>query len=169
MTSDSPERIALLQALRREGREFSLTTVFFHQLVAERLGLSPTDHRCADILSRSGPVSAGELAERTGLTTGAITGVVDRLERAGLVRREKDPNDRRRVIVRPAWGEEREQALAVLFEPVWRGFVEICESYTDGELRLMTEFLSRFRTMAQEEARKLRTQGSARTRGIAAD
>src|SRR5262245_4534642 len=78
----------------------STATIMFHQAVADRLGLHPTDHKCADILFLKGPLSAGELAELTGLTTGAITGVIDRLEGAGFVRREDDPRDRRRVIVR---------------------------------------------------------------------
>jgi len=99
VSSNSPERDALLTALAREARQYSTSTVLFHQVIAERLGLNPTDHKCAEILSRTGPLTAGELADHTGLTTGAITGVVDRLERAGFVRRDRDPEDRRRHIV----------------------------------------------------------------------
>ena len=82
-------------------REISTVTILFHQAIADRLGMNVTDHKCAGILARSGPITAGELARRTGLTTGAITGVIDRLEQAGFARRARDPGDRRRVIIEP--------------------------------------------------------------------
>ena len=74
-------------------------SIMFHQAVADRLGLNVTDHKCVDLLLLNGPLTAGELAQKTGLTTGAVTAVIDRLERAGFARREDDPHDRRRVIV----------------------------------------------------------------------
>src|SRR5216117_3098234 len=89
-------RAELLAALNEAARRQSTATVLFHAAVAERLGLSATDHKYADLIARQGPMTAGELADRAGLTTGAITGVLDRLERAGWVRRERDPHDRRR-------------------------------------------------------------------------
>src|SRR6266852_1771624 len=101
MSRHSPRRAVLLAALFREFREMSAATIMFHQAIADRLGMNITDHKCADILSRTGPITAGELAQRTGLTTGAITGVIDRLEKAGFVCRAKDPSDRRRVILSP--------------------------------------------------------------------
>lgn len=156
MSSNSPERDALLGALTREARQYSTSTVLFHQVVAERLGLNPTDHKCAEILSRTGPRTAGELAELTGLTTGAITGVVDRLERAGFVRRDRDPEDRRRVIVQPAWGPEVERMVGGLFAGLQSAFAEICGSYSDAELRVILDFMERCRAMNHEEARRLR-------------
>ena len=156
MSSNSPERDALLTALAREARQYSTSTVLFHQVIAERLGLNPTDHKCAEILSRTGPLTAGELADHTGLTTGAITGVVDRLERAGFVRRDRDPEDRRRVIVQPAWGPEVERKVGGLFASLQASFAEICGSYSDVELRVILDFMERCRAMNHEEARKLR-------------
>ncbi|HEY4258905.1 MAG TPA: MarR family transcriptional regulator, partial [Schlesneria sp.] len=85
----------------------------FHQSVADRLGLNVTDHKCLDFLLLDGPLTAGELAQRTSLTTGAITSVLDRLERVGFVQRQPDPNDRRRVIVHPIM--ERLGQIGVLF------------------------------------------------------
>src|SRR5687767_15738873 len=67
--------------------------------IAARAGITPTDLESLDLLRRLGPMTAGRLAELTGLTTGAITGMIDRLERRGYARREADPSDRRRVIV----------------------------------------------------------------------
>jgi DNA-binding MarR family transcriptional regulator len=71
----------------------------FDNLAAQRLGVNLTDLHCLNIIERRGSVTAGELATDAGLTSGAITGVIDRLERAGYARRERDPNDRRRVGV----------------------------------------------------------------------
>src|SRR5262245_33252986 len=83
------------------GWELSTAVVLFHEAVAARLGLSAADHRALGLISRSGAVTAGELAQRTGLSPGAVTGLVDRLEQGGHVRRTRDPADRRRVLVEP--------------------------------------------------------------------
>src|SRR6185369_8348500 len=85
------------------GRELSTRTIMFHQTIADCLGIAPTDHKCLGFIAEADhPGTAGELATWTGLTTGAITGVIDRLEAAGLAARERDPHDRRRVVVRAA-------------------------------------------------------------------
>ncbi|HEX2301109.1 MAG TPA: MarR family transcriptional regulator, partial [Pseudonocardiaceae bacterium] len=82
-------------------RRHSTATVLFHHAIAERLGLGPTDHKCLDLLVERGTLTGTELAAITGLTSGAITGVVARLERAGYLRREPDPQDGRRQLLRP--------------------------------------------------------------------
>jgi DNA-binding MarR family transcriptional regulator len=165
VSSNSPERDALLRALAREARQYSTSTVLFHQVVAERLGLNPTDHKVAELLSRTGPLTAGELAEHTGLTTGAITGVVDRLERGGFVRRDRDPEDRRRVIVQPTWGTEKVAKAEGLFASLLASYTAICESYSDAELRVILDFMERCRAMNHEEARRLRAAAGGEARG----
>ncbi|MGM1064032.1 MarR family winged helix-turn-helix transcriptional regulator [Saccharothrix sp. Mg75] len=81
-------------------RETSALTAQVHGRLAERMGLSPTDEKCLDLALRAGgPVTAGRIAELSGLSTGAVTGVIDRLERAGYARRVRDPHDRRKVFV----------------------------------------------------------------------
>src|SRR3954452_17871332 len=85
------------------GRELSTRTIVFHQTIADCLGIAATDHKCLGfIVEADHPVTAGELATMTGLTTGAITAVIDRLEAAKLASRECDPHDRRRVVVKAA-------------------------------------------------------------------
>src|SRR5580700_8824106 len=98
MSRPSKKRLELTGALNLAMREASGLGVLFSQEVARRLGIASTDLECLDYLGR-GPIAAGELAELTGLTTGAITGVIDRLERAGLARRSRDVADRRKVLV----------------------------------------------------------------------
>jgi DNA-binding MarR family transcriptional regulator len=149
-------RSQLLQALSEEARQFSTTTVLLHAAIAERLGLNITDHKAADLLIRRGPMTAGELADLTGLTTGAVTGIIDRLEQAGFARREKDPDDRRRVIVRIAMKPDVERRVGRLFGPLAETTAELAESYSDKDLGLILGFMQRAREMSAEYAARLR-------------
>jgi DNA-binding MarR family transcriptional regulator len=97
--SRAKARAALLEELENAVRRSSAQGAIFSQTVASRAGISSSDMECLDFLNLEGRVTAGRLAEVTGLTTGAITGVVDRLEKAGLVRRERDDSDRRKVFI----------------------------------------------------------------------
>jgi len=164
MSRHSPKRSEVLAALFQEFREMSAATIMFHQAVADRLGMNVTDHKCADILSRTGPITAGELAERTGLTTGAITGVIDRLEKAGFVRRVRDPHDRRRVIIEPS-SDKLGQEIGPLFESMAQATAELCARYSTQELAVIQDFASRAHQMAYEEARKLREGSTGKTKG----
>jgi DNA-binding MarR family transcriptional regulator len=83
------------------GKEFSTSVVLFQEALAARLGLNATDYRCLELMLRRGPMTAKSLAEEVRLTTGAITGIIDHLERAGYVERLENPEDRRSVIIRP--------------------------------------------------------------------
>jgi DNA-binding MarR family transcriptional regulator len=149
-------RAELVDALMREGRELSTVTVLFHHAIATCLGLNTTDHKCADLLSRTGPLTAGALAQRTGLTTGAITGVIDRLEGAGLVKREADPADRRRVIVKAFPDPRRAREVARLFDSLMRTTSALLENYTDAELVVILDYVRRAKAALHEEAAKLR-------------
>jgi DNA-binding MarR family transcriptional regulator len=160
--SPSPERAGLLEEMQRAGRELSTATILFHQAIADRLGLNPTDHKCLDLLASKGLMTAGELADATSLTTGAITGVVDRLEGAGFVRREDDPNDRRRVILRVIPKGYRE--IGRLFESLSRAVTDLAAHYDDRELATILDFMSRSSQMLHEETRKLRRRESTASR-----
>ena len=100
-SSPNVERAALLAQFYAEISRNSTWTVVFHQAAAHAFGLNGTDHKCRGVLDETGPITAGELAVVMGMSTGAITSVVDRLEHAGLVRRMRDAVDRRRVIIEP--------------------------------------------------------------------
>src|SRR5438067_10697419 len=93
------DRPAAMLVLSQEVRGWQADQELFDAAVAELAGLNPTDWRCLDILGTRGPMTAGQLAEAAHLSTGAVTGVLDHLEAAGLVRRERDTADRRRIIV----------------------------------------------------------------------
>jgi DNA-binding MarR family transcriptional regulator len=150
----SPERLALLEALGNEVRANQRATDMSDELVCQILGINRTDARCLDILDNYGRVSAGELAQRSGLTTGAITALVDRLERLGLARRVADPSDRRRVFVEPT--EKAREASIELFAPLAEGGARLSERYTDEQLRQFIEFQRAGRELQERHIEWLR-------------
>jgi DNA-binding transcriptional regulator GbsR (MarR family) len=131
-------------------------TIMFHQAIAHRIGLNGTDHKCADLLFQMGPMTAGELAEWTGVTTGAITGVLDRLEQAGFVRRVKDPHDRRRVIIELNPSPELMDRMNTLFRSFIGAVEETASHYTDAQLEVIIDFMNRTAAATREETKKLR-------------
>lgn len=143
-------------------RELSARTVLFHEAVAEHLGINATDRHCLDLLeraSREGPVTAGKLSELTGLTSGAITGVLDRLERAGFVKREKGPDDRRQVQIKLVGA--RVQELAALFAPLSAGYAALTSSFTAPQLQAVIQFIEGASALLSRETERLKShQGS---------
>lgn len=135
-------------------RELSTVTVFFHTVLADRLGLSVTDHKAFEIVARRGVMTAGEISELTGLTTGAVTGLIDRLEKAGFVLREQHPSDRRKVVIRPH--PDSESKIGPLFESLGQALVELNANYSEEELELILDYLIKGIKMMQEESNKLR-------------
>lgn len=117
-------------------------TVIFTHLIADHIGLSASEFECLDFLQQCGAVPAGRLADLTGLTTGAITGLINRLERAGFVRRRTDPTDRRRVLVEAVANQAATNKIIQLYQPVSQGFSEIVEHYSDEEIATITRYLS---------------------------
>jgi DNA-binding MarR family transcriptional regulator len=124
--------------------------------VADRLGINLTDFKCLSILEKEPSVTAGRLAELTGLTTGAVTGVVDRLEKAGFARRVKDPDDRRHVIIEAA--REREKEVDGLFGALGRAMGELHRRYKEAELEVIADFLARTTSVLREQTAKLRVE-----------
>ncbi len=138
--SRSKARAALLQDLEEAMRRSSAQGVLFGQTVANVAGISGSDLECLDFLNLEGRVTAGRLAEVTGLTTGAITGVVDRLERAGLVRRERDASDRRKVFI--ATVPENVAKVGKFYAHMQRAMLKEWDSFSDAELRLLLRFMT---------------------------
>ena len=159
MSNQACEREALLQANLQLGRELSARTLMFHAAVSDRVGLSAVEHKALDLLSRAGALTAGQLAELTGLTTGAITGLVDRLEKAGFVRRDRDPSDRRKVVIQPVL-EKMEVDIAPLFADLGQQMEELLSGYSDQELAIIQDFVSRSIAVLQAETTKL-SEGSS--------
>jgi DNA-binding MarR family transcriptional regulator len=145
--------VAFATAMRRTGSLMQL----MGQAAADRIGINNTDLNCLNILSFSGHMTAGELARATGLTTASITGVIDRLEEAGFVRRERDPHDRRRVVVRLSL-DKAVKEVASVFVPMLRDWREMAARYSDDELRLIVDFYGRVEQVFRKHLIRLRDE-----------
>ena len=140
-----------LLAVRRAGSVLQLLGA----ASADKIGINVTDLNCLNILALGGRLTAGELAKQTGLTTASITGVLDRLEEAGFVRRERDPDDRRRVIVRLDAARGMRD-VAPVFAPVIAAWRAAAAQYTDDELRLILGFQEQLERIMRDRLVELR-------------
>src|SRR5262245_50213707 len=141
MSTGGMNRDALIVALNRAMDDASGQGVLDSQAVAERIVLSSPDRECLDCIALRGPIPAGDLAAATGLTTGAITGVIDRPERAGFARRDRHGSDRRKVLVRALPAVERR--IGPLFQPMERRAMSVLSQYNDKELAFLLDVFSR--------------------------
>ena len=153
--AEPPEREQLAAAFGTAVRRTSSLMQLVSQAAADRIGINATDLNCLNILSFSGHMTAGELARATGLTTASITGVADRLEEAGFVRRERDSRDRRRVVIRLVL-ERALSDIAPVFLPMIRELEQTAARYTDDELRLIVEFYGRIEQVFRDHLALLR-------------
>lgn len=156
MSDEDASRRELLERLGGELRRLGIVTVMFHEMMAEKLGLNATDSRAFSILQETGPVPAGRLAELTGLSTGAVTAIIDRLQEAGYVRRESDPADRRRVIVTPVEDPRRDRMIRELVGSMRSPMADWVAAYSDGELELILDFLDGGIDFLRAETTRLR-------------
>jgi DNA-binding MarR family transcriptional regulator len=142
--------------LARIARRHSTATVLYHHAVAERLGLGPSDHKCLDLLVQHGELTGSRLAAMTGLTTGAVTGVVNRLEAAGFLHRRPDPADGRRQLLRPV--PERVEEVAAVFSEDGPDLARLTAGMTRHQVDAVLTFLSRATDELQECATRLRAR-----------
>ncbi len=157
LSSGSQEKRAqVLGELARELRQFTGLGASFFRAAAARIGITVTDMQVIDVLNLTGPMTAGQLADLTGLTTGAITGMLNRLEEAGLVRRERDPSDGRRVIVRLVPDKDEMQKIDSIFDSLGDAWDEMASHYDDELLAFLLEFLKRSNALSRKEIVRLR-------------
>jgi DNA-binding MarR family transcriptional regulator len=140
-TSSQEGKQALAGRLMLALRRSSAAGVLHGQTIARRVGVNSTDLECLDLVLMGGPSTAGQIARHTGLTSGAVTGLIDRLERLGLVERAADPADRRKVLVRVR--EDRIGPIAALYSPLEKTMQALLASYSKEELRVLIDFSER--------------------------
>lgn len=149
-------RPRLMAELAVVSRRHMASYALFNQALADRLGLHPTDLQCLNLLTlEGGPVTTGRIAELTGLTTGSATRLVDRLERAGYVTRERDAGDRRLVLVAPV--PEKAAEFGRAWERFGSGWVTLFEDLDDAELDLFIDHMRRTTAFGAEQAARLRS------------
>jgi len=149
-----------LLSMRRAGSIMQL----LGQVSAERIGINATDLNCLNLVALTGHMTAGELARQTGLSTASITGVLDRLEEGGFVRRVRDPHDRRRVIVELGGGPGLRE-VGPVFAPLIKAWRAAASGYSDDELRLLLDFQGRVEEIVREQLDRLRGQAAPNAEG----
>jgi DNA-binding MarR family transcriptional regulator len=152
--SPTGRRAELLEQLAMAGRASSVATVMFHTAVAAKQGLSASEEKALDLLERSGPLTAGELARQSGLAPASVTGLINRLEQKGFARRIQNPSDRRSILVEV--DVERMYArVAPLFAKWVRSLEELYAGYSDEQLEVILHFLTEAARRQQEATTRL--------------
>ena len=152
-TSSQEGKQALAGRLMLALRRSSAAGVLHGQTVARRVGVNSSELECLDLILMSGPSTAGEIARHTGLTSGAVTGLIDRLERLGLVERTADPADRRKVLVRVR--EDRIGPIARLYAPLEKAMQSLLAGYSREELKLLIDFAQQSGDLLQARVSEL--------------
>ena len=150
-TAKESTRRELLNKLWELGRKMSTQTVFLHQAIAQSVGLNATDTKCIDLILRGpgGSVTAGWLSDMTGLTTGAITHILDRLEKRQFIERMRDTQDRRKVFIRVR--PESLEPLIPKYEAMGNAYMSLTEQYGDEELQLICDYLEKTSEVSERE------------------
>lgn len=144
----------LSEAIQRSGT----LTVLHTNAIANKVGLSATEFEAMDMISRYQPMTAGKLSKYCGLTTGAITGLVDRLARAGTARRVRDPEDRRRVFIVPVENKEKNERVRHLYGPIGSAFRGVMGDCTDEQLQFLVDFHTKMNHETERIIADLREQ-----------
>jgi DNA-binding MarR family transcriptional regulator len=156
MARTSRSRTDLLKQLEETLRKVGAQSVLLSDTVARLVGVNATDLECLDLLEMAGPTTAGRLAEHAGLTTGAMTAVIDRLERAGYARRVRDVADRRLVHVEAL--PRNFKHVAGLYRRLAENTARLHEEYDDRQLTLIVDYLTRALALAADHVAWLQTQ-----------
>ena len=133
-------RLTNLEPFRVASRKYSDTSILMHEAISRKAGLSGTDHKYLGLLIENGPMTAGELSQRTGLTGGAITGLIDRLEKKKLAKREFDKEDRRKVFI-VANEANTIKLLTPLFKELQQKTTKLLASYSDRDLEIIKKYM----------------------------
>jgi DNA-binding MarR family transcriptional regulator len=151
----SPNRAQLIEKLILELRLASAHYVMYSQATADKAGLHSTDMECIDHLLMQGPLTAGALSSLTGLTTGTITALIDRLEKAGYVRREPGKRDRRQVLVVPI-AEKIDADLIPITRPLGIAVGNLLAEYSERELAFILDYTAKLNQLAADAISRLR-------------
>ena len=141
------KREEIFRSLLQQIRRFIANAILFNQHLADELGVNATDYQLLNLLDLNGSAKPGELARLTGLTTGGVTVAIDRLQKAGFVRRERNPVDRRSVIVRAVEGKKRK--IFERYRPVIAAMQKVASAYDSDDLATITEFFTRANSSRQ--------------------
>ena len=145
-----------LDQFRKISRQYSDTSILMHEAIARKAGLSGTDHKYLGLIIQNGQVTAGELSRMTGLTTGAVTGLIDRLEKKKLVKRQFVKDDRRKVIIVPNTANTV-KLMTPLFAALQKKTTALMNSFSEAELKIIEKYFTVAIEIMQETAEKMNT------------
>lgn len=156
MSSDNRVNSALLESLTHRLQRYGMRSVLFQQNMAQKIGVSHTDLKSAEILNETGPITAGELSKITGLSTGSVTALINRLEKSGYVKRERDQLDGRKVMIIPI--PERQEQIKSHYQSLSMATKELCSAYNEQELILINQFVEEITKIMDKENDKLMSE-----------
>ncbi|MCD1163838.1 MarR family winged helix-turn-helix transcriptional regulator [Peribacillus frigoritolerans] len=156
MSSDNRVNSALLESLTHRLQRYGMRSVLFQQNMAQKIGVSHTDLKSAEILNETGPITAGELSKITGLSTGSVTALINRLEKSGYVKRERDQLDGRKVMIMPI--PERQEQIKSHYQSLSMATKELCSAYNEHELILINQFVEEITKIMDKENDKLMSE-----------
>jgi DNA-binding MarR family transcriptional regulator len=141
--------------LRKLSQQYAYSSIQMHETIAQQAGFAGTDHKYLGFFLQKGNLTAGELANLTGLTTGSVTGLIDRFEKRNLVKRQFDENDRRKVIIVP-----NSKKIIALFEPYYKEFQEETEkmiaTFSNNEIEIIESYLTKSLELINKTKNKLK-------------
>jgi DNA-binding MarR family transcriptional regulator len=140
-------------------RDLATAMIAFHEAGARRLGMTAAERKCAGLIAEFRQITPKQLAEATALSTGAITGIVDRLERAGYAKREPNPDDRRSVIIRPCNMERLTKETLPIFAALTEAMTQLDARYTPEQRTLILKHLEDTIAVLREQTARLNTRG----------
>lgn len=155
MAKSENQKRELIKEIHAIERQMSTVTILYHQAISAKAGLSGADHKYLDLIFRHGSMTAGKMAELSGLTTGAVTGVIDRLEKEGLVKRERDTEDRRKVLI-VLQQEKAMQQVGRYFQSTVTSLEKIYEGFSTSELLAIKKYLQITGHFFEERLNELR-------------
>jgi len=138
-------------------REYGVHLTLFRNAISEWAGFNVTDIECLRLLFLKGVATPTELARHTGLTSGATTAMLDRLEKAGLIERHPNPDDRRGTLITPE--KSASEKMAAWFESARKAQAELISSYSESELEIIADVFERFAKLWEQEREKLKSKG----------
>ena len=155
-------RAGLRKRVTLAARQYGISTVLFRHVVGERLGVNVTDMECLGLLFHQGIASPSELTRHTGLTSGATTAMLDRLEKAGMIERRPNPDDRRGTLIALVPAGARK--VGPFFDGVRTAQEALLDRYSENELLLLADFFERSIKLWEEGRRGLQKKSTSKTR-----
>ena len=153
--STKRSRAEYIRLINEEVRDNGNTNVLLVHAIAQHLGLSATEFECCDLIAEKGPFTAGELARLCRISTGGMTGMIDRLEKKGFVERDTDATDRRRVVITAKKNTEAMAKVRELYGPMQLAFDDILSQYSDAEIEFIYTFMLKVNRMFHDAIENL--------------